>query len=247
VSSRKHRYLTGYLPDFIQSATVNTNPVLEDGPAHSFFFQLVHSIADAFCPVFFRVLFSKILFDFLFKPLQEFFPGLFGQFFLDTLPDCRFHLWQGISPYLCLNLLRDSKYSVIIIRLGITFPESNFPEFTNKFHDLLDFLMSIHDSIKHYIFGNLFSSCFYHSDSISGPGNSNVHLTDLRLGQGGIDYKFTINPTYHNSRNGSLKRYIRQGKRCRSPCKSCYILGVILINRKNGCHNMDIIPVTLRK
>ncbi|MNZ85879.1 hypothetical protein D3C78_1046850 [compost metagenome] len=84
----------------------------------------------------------------------------------------------------------------------------NRHKFFDNSYDFLDFVMSKHNGLKHYLFRHFVCFSFHHHNSIFCTRHYDINVAGFLLGNVRINDKLTVNASDRHAANRSIKRYI---------------------------------------
>ena len=225
----------GYRTNFIQSTTIRTNLVNRNGTTNDFLNQLLGNVSNVFSVV--RIFVNENFCDFCFNASNVFFT-----FQLVSIHQSFFQF----SSAVCFNLF--CNFSRRIVYGNFHFGFANLSNnFFLEFNQFFDYAVSKPDSIQHSFFGNFFSTCFYHQDSIFSTCNSKVQKACASLFNGGVDDEFAINQANANTCDGTFKRNVRNGQCAGSTYHCRHIRSIVRVNGNCGCYDLYVIMISVRE
>ena len=141
-----------------------------------------------------------------------------------------------------LQLLRNSKELNLSLFLA-----ASLLNLILESNNLLYFLVTKQDSLQDNLLRKLICTSLNHHYCITGTSNSQVEIRLLTLFYGRIDNELTINTAYTHASNWSKERNIRYSQCTGCTNHSCNLWSIIMLNRKNGSYNLNIISEALRE
>ena len=221
--------------DFVDATTIHTFALVEQPSSDNEFLQFIDALVDLCC--FLWILLVELCMDFLDDRSQTLFTNVFvvgvqSKFYL---VDSKF--------FDCLEHGR-----VYLLRFEGKFRFADFCLYIcDELCDLLDFLMTLCNRFEHGFVVHLVGACFDHNDLLAGTGNGQLKVGMLSLLLVRADDDFTIHQTNLHTADWTVPRNIRDGQRKGGTQHTGNLRGVVLINRKNGHNNRNVVAHILRE
>ena len=210
--------LSGKRPDLIHCSSVRTLTVLQDHLPYRLLLIIINGIGKKGEP-FFIILegFGKAI-----RNLHD----IFLSKLLLVSKYCRFHLIRRNEfLHLCVKILRDHMMFIFMLFLAAFFYDT-INEIDNGAVDL----MSLVNSIYHYIIRYLVGTCLDHDDLFPGGCNSKLQISLVPVSLRGIDNKLAVYHSNLRHRDGTVKGDVGNGRSNGSAIHCYYLRAAVRID-----------------
>jgi len=115
----------------------------------------------------------------------------------------------------------------------------------NEGNQLLDLLVSQHNSLEHALVGNFLCACLDHNYLFSAAGNGKLKVALLTLLSGGVDNELAVNKTYEHAADRTVPRNIGNCKGDGRTDHSGDLRCTVVVHRHNGEVKVNVISQIL--
>ena len=235
VRAGQKAYFAGYRAHFIKRTSVRADFIHGNGAAYNLFNQFLGNISNVSCVI--RIFFHKRFSNFCFNACYVFFA-----FQLVGIHQGCFKLFCSVSFNFCCQFSR--RLVNRHFHFGFAYFGHNLFLPCNK---SLNFFVTEENSIKHFIFADFLSACFYHQNSIFGTGNGKVQTAYFSLFNSRVDDVFAVNHAYAHTGDRAFKRNIGNAEcaGCANHCRN--VRCIVRVHGNGGSNNLHIVMIAFRE